>query len=229
LHDGVKRNSFGDAGEHIDMTGTTSASAAEQRRRTQAERREEAARRILDAATRIVAEKGLDELTLADAGEAAGYSRGLPAHYFGSKADLLSAIADHIREWFFANLRQRTGRRQGLSNLLTGIDFYFDACRNERAMMLALHTVLAGALHKPLLAEAVAKLNRDSTESIEIAICAGIANGEIRRGVDARAWAVLILSSVRGAIAQWLIDPDHIDLAAARTSLTAAIKRNFAT
>ena len=47
-------------------------------RRTQAQRREEAARLILDAATRIVAEKGLDELTLAEAGAAAGYSRGLP-------------------------------------------------------------------------------------------------------------------------------------------------------
>ena len=88
------------------------------KRRSQAERREEAERAILDAATRIVAAKGLDALTLADAGEAAGYSRGLPSHYFGSKADLLSAIAEYIREWFFTGLRASARRRPGLANLL---------------------------------------------------------------------------------------------------------------
>ena len=117
------------------------------KRRTQAERREEAERAILDAATRLVAVKGLDELTLADAGEAAGYSRGLPSHYFGSKAELLSAIVEYIREWFFTGLRANAKRRPGLGNLIAGIEFYFDACASDREMLLALHTVLAGALH----------------------------------------------------------------------------------
>ncbi len=205
------------------------APAATRRRRTQAERREEAERLILDAAVRLVAEKGLDEFTLADAGEAAGYSRGLPAHYFGSKADLLSAVASHIREWFFAGLQTRVdGRRRGLANLIAGIDFYFDACRTDRPLLLALHTVLAGALHKPALAEAVARLNRESAEAVEAAIRSGIANGEIRRGVDAKAWSVLILSSVRGVIAQWLVDPGHVDLPSLRNDLVASFKRNVA-
>ena len=52
--------------------------------RTQSDRRDTAEARILDAALRIVAERGTDGMTLAEVGEAAGYSRGLPAHYFGS-------------------------------------------------------------------------------------------------------------------------------------------------
>ncbi len=131
------------------MNGSGSAP----KRRSQAERREEAERAILDAATRIVAAKGLDELTLADAGEAAGYSRGLPSHYFGSKAELLSAIAEYVREWFFTGLRASAKRRPGLGNLIAGIEFYFDVCASDREMLLALHTVLAGALHKPSLAK----------------------------------------------------------------------------
>lgn len=199
------------------------------RRRTQAERREEAERLILDAAVRLVAEKGLDEFTLADAGEAAGYSRGLPAHYFGSKADLLSAVADHIREWFSTGLRTRVDqRRRGLANLIAGIDFYIGACDTDRTMLLALHTVLAGALHKPPLAQTIARLNRESVEEIEGAIRAGIANGEIRRNIDPRAWSILILSSVRGIVAQWLVDPDHVDLLPLRANLIATLKRNFA-
>ena len=116
------------------MSATTTA----QKRRTQAERREEAERAILEAATRIVAAKGLDELTLADAGEAAGYSRGLPSHYFGSKAELLSAIANHIFEWFFAGLRARAKRRPGLDSLIDGIEFFFDVCASDRVMWIAM-------------------------------------------------------------------------------------------
>lgn len=197
------------------------------KRRSQAERREEAERAILDAATRIVAAKGLDELTLADAGEAAGYSRGLPSHYFGSKADLLSAIAEYIREWFFTGLRASARRRPGLANLIAGIEFYFDVCSSDREMLLALHTVLAGALHKPSLAKAIAKINSESAKAIEDDIRAGIANGEIRSGIDAAAWSVLTLASARGVIAQWLIDPDRIDLAALRAAFIASTRRSL--
>lgn len=205
------------------------AIASAPKRRTQSERREEAERAILDAATRIVAAKGLDELTLADAGEAAGYSRGLPSHYFGSKSDLLSAIAEYVWEWFFTGLRASAKRRPGLGNLIAGIEFYFDACATDREMLLALHTVRAGALHKPSLAKAIAKINGDSARAIEADIRAGIANGEIRRGIDAAAWSVLTLASANGAIAQWLIDPDGIDLAALRTAFVTSVKRGLAT
>jgi AcrR family transcriptional regulator len=197
------------------------------RRRTQAERREEAEHAILDAATRIVAAKGLDEWTLADAGEAAGYSRGLPSHYFGSKAELLSAIVEYIREWFFTGLRASAKRRPGLSNLIAGIEFYFDACAGDREMLLALHTVLAGALHKPSLAKAIAKLNGDSAKAIEDDIRAGTTNGEIRRGIDAAAWSVLTLASARGVIAQWLVDPDRLDLMALRTAFVTSVRRSL--
>lgn len=198
------------------------------RRKTQAERREEAERAILDAATKLIAEKGLDAFTLADAGEASGYSRGLPAHYFRSKSDLLGAVGEHIRLWFFDALAARVETRRGLANLIAAIDFNFEVCKTDRPMMHALHTVLAGALHKPALVEAVAKLNRDSVHSVEAAIRAGIANGEIRRGIDANAWAIQILSTVRGIIAQWLVDPEHVDLQASRDNLVASLKRDFA-
>ena len=70
--------------------------AAIKSRRSHSQRREEAERSMLDAAVKIVAERGLEDLTLAGCGEAAGYSRGLAAHYFGTKEELISAIAQHI-------------------------------------------------------------------------------------------------------------------------------------
>ena len=78
--------------EVISSSDAEGAEHARKPRRTHAERREEAERSMLDAAVRIVAEHGLEYLTLAECGEAAGYSRGLAAHYFGSKDALIAAL-----------------------------------------------------------------------------------------------------------------------------------------
>jgi AcrR family transcriptional regulator len=204
-----------------------SATASAPKRRTQAERREEAERAILEAATRLVAAKGLDDVTLADAGEAAGYSRGLPSHYFGSKAELLTAVAEYIGEWFMTNLRTGAKRRPGLNNLIAGIESYFDAGIRDPEKWRTLHTFLTGALHKPALTESVARLTRAAIKLIEADLRAGIANGEIRRSIDPAAYAVLILASVRGSITQWLIDPAHVDLRALRTAYIASVKRSL--
>jgi AcrR family transcriptional regulator len=83
------------------------------RRRTQAERREQAERRLLDAALAVVARRGSVRMTLAEVGEAAGYSRGLPAHRFGSKAGLLRALAAHIGELFRSQREAGPQRAKG--------------------------------------------------------------------------------------------------------------------
>src|SRR5262249_1993924 len=76
-----------------------------------AERRDEAERSIIRAAIVIVAKRGLDSLTLAECGEAAGYSRGLAAHYFTSKEGLIAAIAHRIIEVYVEKLRAANRRR----------------------------------------------------------------------------------------------------------------------
>src|ERR1700760_1516094 len=61
-------------------------------RRTQQERREETERKVVAAATALIAEHGSRALTLAEVGEAAGYSRGIVSHHFGSRENLLRAV-----------------------------------------------------------------------------------------------------------------------------------------
>ena len=53
---------------------------------------------MLRAAVTLIAEKGIAGLTLNDVGEAAGYSRGLPAHYFGTRDQLAGAVARHMTQ-----------------------------------------------------------------------------------------------------------------------------------
>ena len=47
---------------------------------------------MLAAATALIAQHGSRALTLAAVGEAAGYSRGIVSHHFGSRENLLRAV-----------------------------------------------------------------------------------------------------------------------------------------
>ena len=61
-----------------------------------AERRSQAEANTLEAALQLVSERGALAMTLADVGERAGYSRSLPAHYFGSKDHLYVAALERV-------------------------------------------------------------------------------------------------------------------------------------
>ena len=109
-------------------------------RRTQIERRTQAEARLLAAARDIVARKGWVGMTLAEVGEAAGYSRGLAAHHFGSKPKLLRALASHINENFMRELEGGAPTQDGLDALLGFVETYLgrsDALwTNTRALLL---------------------------------------------------------------------------------------------
>jgi AcrR family transcriptional regulator len=197
-------------------------------RRTHAERREEAESRMLDAAVRIVAEQGLEHLTLAECGEAAGYSRGLAAHYFGSKDALIAAIAGHIVADYAQRLRGNSGGRRGLDGFLYSIGFYIDSGRSRMLQLKAFHAVLGSSLTQPAVSKAIAELNRQSVASFAHGIRTCIKQGAVRKDVDPIAHATLVLSTLRGLMSQWLIDPRGVDLDAAKADLLEGLRRSLA-
>ncbi|HVY90161.1 MAG TPA: TetR/AcrR family transcriptional regulator [Hyphomonadaceae bacterium] len=197
-------------------------------RSTQAERREAAERAILEAAKQIVAEKGLDELTLNEAGELAGYSRALPAHYFKTKSALLAALADHIMESYSIRVREAIEPSDGIERLLERVAFIFDdGCRNPQSLR-AFQAILAGGLTRPELAPLVARLNHESIDGFASLIKRARERGEVRANARPRAEASIILASIRGVMFQWLIDPNHVPLSRVRDSLVENIRKSLA-
>jgi len=77
----------------------------------------EAESRLVEAAIRLVAERAMTGFTLAEVGEAAGYSRGLPAHYFGRKEDLLALAAQYTVKAYATGLAQRPPSEAGLPRI----------------------------------------------------------------------------------------------------------------
>ena len=206
-------------------------------RRSHAQRREESERRMLDAALAIVARRGTLRMTLAEVGEAAGYSRGLPAHRFGSKAGLLQALAGYIGERFGQQRARGARPAAGLAAILGNIHFYFSrrggAWTATRALMVMMSEVCmappaqpatdppaapAAAKHDAGLRADVAAYNRSALAWFEQHLRTGMAQGEIAADTDPALTAVILLGAMRGVMQQWLVD-GQIKLPAARDRL----------
>jgi AcrR family transcriptional regulator len=191
-------------------------------RRSHAERREEAERRLLDAAMEIVARRGTVRMTLAEVGEAAGYSRGLPAHRFGSKAGLVQALAGHIGERFGQQRQSQPALAPGLAAIVGNIHFYFsrqgDAWMASRALLVMMTESCMAQQPGSDLRAVVAAYNRSALAWFEQHIRTGIALGEMAPGTDPAITAVILLGAMRGVMLQWLVD-EHIELPAVRDRL----------
>jgi len=189
-------------------------------RRSHAERREEAERRLLEAALQIVARRGSVRMTLAEVAEAAGYSRGLPAHRFGSKAGLVHALAGYIGERFGATREQGPAMEPGLEAIVGNIRFYFSRKGEAFTATRALLVMMTESWMEPNteLKSEVAAYNRKALAWFEQHIRSGIESGQIGADNDPAVTAVILLGAMRGVMLQWLVD-DRIELAAVRDRL----------
>jgi len=202
--------------------------ASTRKRRTQEERREEAERRILEAATRIIGKTGVETFTLADVGEAAGYSRGLPAHYFKTKAGLLTAVVKYLAEHYFRRVTFQGRQRITTDDIVAEITSFIEAAKKNPLAAKAFITAMAGSLTNPALAEAAQKHNTAIVAKYEDGIRNGIKHGDIDSGIRAHSWAIMLMAATRGIVAQWLIRPKQVDLDLLRDDLEKAVRHCFA-
>ena len=201
----------------------------DRQRRTQAERQEESRRRMLDAALALLAERKSLSFSLAEVAERAGYSRGLPTQTFGTKVELIRELISHIHVRSMEEVLSRPDQRgQGLGAVLTTVYQLFQAPEGQVQIMIAVHALLAEATlpGSPYRAEAAA-LNRWAVSYLSYNLRLGMAAGEVREDINPRAQAMVIIASVRGALLQWLVEPERIALEDLRDELVGALQRGL--
>ncbi|RYG26761.1 MAG: TetR/AcrR family transcriptional regulator, partial [Burkholderiales bacterium] len=146
--------------------GGEQAEALDKARQTQAERREISERAILEAAKIIVAEKGIEALTLHGAGEAAGYSRALPGHYFGTKNAMVAALVGYILESYAVRIRKTVQQTEGLDALCDHVSFYIDDGLRDPVSLRAFLNILSAGAGPTELAQNVARITREAIDGI---------------------------------------------------------------
>jgi AcrR family transcriptional regulator len=184
-----------------------------QGRRSQAERREESDRQMLRAASELIAHRGLSGTTLADIGQAAGYSRGLPVWRYGSKLGLVAALLESMDAWLEAHLTRATEGKQGVAALRARIGAHIEAMRTSPTGTLAFYSIFIESLFvMPELKPHVTRWTDRWRKGFATDIRAGQKRGEIRSDIDADIQATLILCALRGLIIDHMIDAETTDL-----------------
>jgi AcrR family transcriptional regulator len=192
-------------------------------RRTQQARRATTERRVLEAAIQLIAERGSRSVSLADIGLAAGYSRGIVTHQFGTKEDLLAAVVDHAQRIFAID--SETG---GLEELLAFVEQYLRLLREAapvgQAFLLLWAEAVAG---EPALRPLFVDRDRSFRRVVADHIRRGIAEGSIRGDIDAHGTASFVLAVLRGVGLHSMLDPRAVSHAAVRTAALATLRRGL--
>jgi AcrR family transcriptional regulator len=210
------------------MSTTIHTTPQRRRRRTQEERSAESARRLLDAAIELIAEKGFDRTTAAEIGERAGYSRSMVRARYGSKEALLESI-------FGSELDRRllpsddTGLT-GLPWVLARVDHVASMLEEERELMRAFCVMsfeAAGPI--PSLRSWYSRWLADYERRMADQLRAGQLDGSVRHDLDVEHEAAEFLLHGLGLVFRWTLDPEGYDLAAKFSDWRARLAAAYAT
>ena len=175
-------------------------------RRKQSDRRAEAEEKLIRAAIEIIAKRGVDGLRLAELGAIAGFSRALPAHYFGHKEDLIRVIVRRIIDNYQLNTRREKSDAPGFGHVTALVEAYVRAMRDHHSNIVALNAVFGAAPTSPDLLPVVSGLNEESTSNVKTSLDQGIGLGEVSAETDTHIEALSLLAFLRGLGSMHLVD-----------------------
>jgi AcrR family transcriptional regulator len=205
------------AGEQGMANGSATAG-----RRTQQQRREETKRRLLDAATRLFAERGSRSVSLADVGRLA--SSGIVSHHFGSKQRLLAAVVQQAQQFDVP-----TSGTFGLERLTAALSTYLRTLRDrapgpQAFLQLWSEAVAADPALAPLFAERDAWFRGLLADHIR----SGVDDGSIRGDVDPDAQAIALVGLVRGTALQLMSTAADAPLDVLTDQIMETVRRGLA-
>jgi AcrR family transcriptional regulator len=163
-------------------------------------------RSLLQAGREILAERGVDALTLREVARRAKVSQAAPYHHFAGKAELVSAIAQHGFEDFAGALRAGADAASGGAlQRLTGMGLAYVrfAVAHPNLFRLLFRPELRGRTPERPAAEAMARAGSAAYQVFLDAVTAAVEEGSVQGSVEDV--AVASLSIVHG-LATLLVD-----------------------
>lgn len=162
---------------------------------------------ILDAASRLLIERGHASVTIGEIAQEAGVSRGLLHYYFVSKEDILAKVVRRNVESSIKETRELLREARSPEELMGRfMRVYRDALGTGSGYALYYEAFVQGRLH-PLVGDELAELYQARRGSLARVLEAANRDGVIRLQGDAEAVASLVLAIGDGVALQYLSDP----------------------
>lgn len=198
---------------------------------TQVQRTASARRRLIAAATALVGEQGVGNTSVAAIGERAGMSRGAVNFHFGSKDELLTAVAEEVTaEWetraFQYAMPEGASFEEGLTAMIDA--HRRDIAADDQRFRIFAMLFFESLGPSPHLHEHFARLHR-RVRARMVEVTVGLQQaGFVRTDLDNAAFATFVVGAFRGIAFQYLLDPDEVSLEGAygevRESILARLR-----
>jgi AcrR family transcriptional regulator len=197
------------------------------RRRARSER---SSKRLLDAATELIAEQGYSATSIMQIAQKAGYSHGLVTQRFGSKSDLIKMLAREFQSYFAIDrLEPALKKTGGLDALIVIVETYLDAVAGSGTLGRAYYELFGESIVLvPEIHDTFITADRNFRDLLMKTIRSAIELGEVPAEVDVHGLASLVLSIIRGTSMQWLLAGGSLDLAAIKKEIRRLLERAFA-
>jgi AcrR family transcriptional regulator len=203
------------------------AGAATSRKREQSELSRE---RLIEAATRLFAERGYRDASVQAIGEAAGISRGSIFWHFGSKEGLLWAVVQRaFTRWEAEKLVPEVGDARGEEAIGRALRAHRRFLADEGGTLRLLFVLMFEALGpRPELAGEFARLHRDLRVLATPWLEEAVADGDFRDDVDPETIVTLIIATLGGIVYQYLLDAEGVELDRCYADLERVLERGLA-
>ncbi len=185
-------------------------------RMTQAERTDLSDRLMLDAAVKLIVERGVERTTLREVGENAGYSRGLAGHRFGNKAGLLEFIVQTVGEGWLKQLTRATGGANGYQAVAAAIDEHLKFCMEAPDHVRAFYIVwFESVAPDSPLKKVMSGIHDRRRRDVARWIREGVKRGGPQPALPVDAIAGQFNTAIVGIVYHWLQHPDDTEGVAA--------------
>ncbi len=187
-------------------------------------------RLLIEAASRLFAEKGFADTSVQAIAEASGVSRGSIAWHFGSKEGLLFAVVDaSFAEWESEVLLRLLREGRGPASLRQVVEAHLAFVRANPEIVRLFFVLLFDALgpRAHLRARYVAIYERFRSYGREWLRLARD-TGAVPADVDPESGATVIIGALAGITCQWQLDRERVDVGRVHEALAQILERGFA-
>ncbi|MGE4560195.1 MAG: TetR family transcriptional regulator [Desulfobulbus sp.] len=172
---------------------------------------------IIDASVRVFARHGVAKTSLTDIAREAGVTRGAIYWHFANKADLLNSLWEHVQEFYapLTEASENVNEPDPLGKLQELYDSFFVAME-EDSLQQQLFRILFENGDRIKDTEVVRQrhqqLRLDRYNGLQVVLANAIRRGQIPQGFDVCLGTVIILAMIHGLIANWVMNPEFIDI-----------------
>jgi AcrR family transcriptional regulator len=169
-------------------------------------------RQIVEAARKLIVEKGSEHLTVRALAEAVGLTDAALYRHFSSKKDVLTFLLQDIERVLLDEIDMSIGETE---SPLKTLDFLvkrrLSAIEQRRGMSFQVIAEIV-SLGDDQLNIRTFETIRKYTSRVRDLLKQGIKKGEIRSDIDASAAAALFFSSLQGQVNSWVLSGYSFDL-----------------